>query len=1011
MERAKLVALVTAGQQGDPEALNELFNAFYNDVYYFALKTVKDEDLACDITQDTFVKIIESIGELREPAAFVTWMKQITYNECCRYFKKKKELQVDEDEEGNSIFDTLAEDRADFIPGEALDQEDLRNTILAMLDELSPEQRSAVILYYHDEVPVKQIAEIQGVSEGTVKSRLNYARKRLKTSVEDYEKKNDIKLHSFGFFPFMVWLLAASEETMPAAAAAGVAGTVSAATGTALTVAGGSAATATATAAAAATAASATVAAGTGAASAIAAVPFAAKAAAVILAAAVTVGGVSAVVKQAEPEPTTAPITTTVGTTAGATVPATEEVTEPSAARYYVPAGCTYIMADGTRLGAGKAIPAPCSDGDRLITADYIYQYGYEYDERSNIYDDEGNAILGPAFYDSDIEGWGVCVKDVSKTSYAPLLAEINGMPVLSLQYTFFHCTEMVEAPAIPSGVTNLSQTFYCCYSLAAAPEIPEGVTHMTETFAKCGALVTAPALPSTVIYLDWTFNDCNKLTAAPTIPAGIISMDGAFYDCTALTGTVEINATPESYAECFAATKLPIVLTGNSEVLAELAATSAKGNVTVYSAITEDTQDTARYVPNGCTYILSDGTVIEAGGTMPETVSDGDQLVTADYTYTYEQKYHYADPELDGWCVAVNDTTKTSYGALLSYINGRPLINMTRAFEDCTNMVYAPELPDTVVDLDHAFDGCGALLEAPVIPSGVTDLIATFQYCSALTKAPAIPTGVTGLNKTFAFCSSLTQAPVIPGSVDSLYHTFEGCTALQIAPEIPESVTKMTAAFYNCSALLEAPVLPAGLQDMSQAFYGCSLLTHAPVIPDGVTNIAYAFGMCSSLEAPPVIPQSVTDMRYAFYCCSSMTVPPVIPSGVTNLEYAFAGCRVMTTAPAIPEGVTNLEGTFHGCDALVTAPVIPGSVTNMSQTFAQCGALTMAPVIPASVTDMMQTFYLCSSLTGEVVIHADPASYRDCFAMTAYDITLTGSSTILAELAATSEYGNVTVG
>lgn len=593
MEREKLVALVTAGQYGDQDALNELFNAFYNDVYYFALKTVKDEDLACDITQDTFIKVIESLSDLREPAAFVTWMKQITYNECCRFFKKKKELQVDEDEEGHSIFDTLTEERADFIPGEALDQEELRSTILAMLDELSPEQRSAVILYYRDEIPVKQIAEIQGVSEGTVKSRLNYARKRLKTSVEEYEKKNDFKLHSFGFFPFMVWLLAASEETMPAATAAGVAGSVSAATGTAITVAGGSAAatataaTASAAAATAATATATATTAGTGAVSAFAAVPFAVKAAAVVLAAAVTVGGVSAVVKQAKPEPTTAP---TVESTAVTTVPAAEETiepttepaTEPEVSVHYVPEGCAYIMADGTTLGAGQAMPDICSDGDRLICADYIYKYGYEYDERSNVYDEDGNAILGPAFYDSDIEGWGVCVNDVSKTSYAPLLSEINGMPVLSLQYTFFYCTEMIEAPAIPSGVTNLSQTFYCCYSLTVAPEIPEGVTHMTDTFSECGALTAAPAIPSTVIYLDWTFSGCSALTAAPVIPTGITSMDGAFYDCTALTGTVEINATPESYVECFAATKLPIVLTGNSEVLAQLAATSVKGNVTI---------------------------------------------------------------------------------------------------------------------------------------------------------------------------------------------------------------------------------------------------------------------------------------------------------------------------------------------------------------------------------------------------------------------------------------------
>ena len=72
MERETLVSLVTAAQSGDSTAMNTLFNEFYDRVYYFALKTVKDESLACDITQETFVEIINTLHKLDEPAAFVT---------------------------------------------------------------------------------------------------------------------------------------------------------------------------------------------------------------------------------------------------------------------------------------------------------------------------------------------------------------------------------------------------------------------------------------------------------------------------------------------------------------------------------------------------------------------------------------------------------------------------------------------------------------------------------------------------------------------------------------------------------------------------------------------------------------------------------------------------------------------------------------------------------------------------------------------------------------------------
>lgn len=242
MEREKMIKLVTSAQSGDPEAMDTLFNAFYNDVYYFALKTMKDSELACDITQDTFTTVISTLTDLKEPAAFVTWMKEIAYSHCTRFFKKKKEVLVDADEDGYTIFDTVAEERAEFVPDEALDQEDFRKTILRMIDTLSEEQRSATMLYYYSEMTVKQIAEVQGVSEGTVKSRLIYARKAIKRSVEDYEKKNNVKLHSVALFPLIFWLFAGAEEAMPAAAVPVVVGGITAATGTAVTASGAAAA-------------------------------------------------------------------------------------------------------------------------------------------------------------------------------------------------------------------------------------------------------------------------------------------------------------------------------------------------------------------------------------------------------------------------------------------------------------------------------------------------------------------------------------------------------------------------------------------------------------------------------------------------------------------------------------------------------------------------------------------------------------------------------------------------
>ena len=283
MERDKLISLVSKAKQGDPDALNDLFNAFYNDVYYFALKTVKDDQVACDVTQETFIEVINTLDQLEQEAAFVTWLKKITYHQCTRYFKKKKDVIVDEDEDGNTVFDTLQEEKADFIPEEALDKEDFKKTIMGMIDNLSEEQRAAVMMFYYDELSIKQIAEIQNTNENTVKSRLNYAKKGIKKSVEDYEKKNGVKLHCVGVLPLLLWLFKDYFAQSAPATATAVAEGVAAATGTSVAI------TTTATATTVTTTAATTTAVGVGAK--IASLPLVTKIVAGIVAAALVIGG------------------------------------------------------------------------------------------------------------------------------------------------------------------------------------------------------------------------------------------------------------------------------------------------------------------------------------------------------------------------------------------------------------------------------------------------------------------------------------------------------------------------------------------------------------------------------------------------------------------------------------------------------------------------------------------------------------------------------------------------
>lgn len=206
MDHKKLAAIVRAVQDHTPGADTQLYEAVSQELYYYILKTVNDPHLADDLLQDTFLDIYQNIGKLQAPEAFVSWSRQIAHSRCTDYGRKRHDLLVDEDEDGKTVLDNLPEDRTEFIPHEALEIEDLKQTLHTLIDTLPPEQRSALMLRYFDEISVKEIAQIQNVSEGTVKSRLNYARNTLRKSVEDYEKKHDIKLHSVGIIPLLLWL-------------------------------------------------------------------------------------------------------------------------------------------------------------------------------------------------------------------------------------------------------------------------------------------------------------------------------------------------------------------------------------------------------------------------------------------------------------------------------------------------------------------------------------------------------------------------------------------------------------------------------------------------------------------------------------------------------------------------------------------------------------------------------------------------------------------------------------
>ena len=197
---------VQAAIDGDQEAIAGLYNRTYNAVYQTVKSMIRDEDTVLDILQDAYVKGFQNLDRLKTPETFPAWIKQIARNTAKDWLKRKRPVLFSEleNEDGDMTLD-FEDDRTDNLPETVMDQKETSRLINEILDALSEEQRVVVGLFYYQQLSVKEIAHMLDCSENTVKSRLNYARKRIKAQVEDLER-HGTKLYSLSPIPFMLWL-------------------------------------------------------------------------------------------------------------------------------------------------------------------------------------------------------------------------------------------------------------------------------------------------------------------------------------------------------------------------------------------------------------------------------------------------------------------------------------------------------------------------------------------------------------------------------------------------------------------------------------------------------------------------------------------------------------------------------------------------------------------------------------------------------------------------------------
>ena len=190
--------LVSSAKSGNKKSFDKLYELTSNDVWFTCVSLLKDEDNAKDIMQETYITAFLKLDTLKDEEKFCGWLTAIATNKCKNKLKGKVEYQIDDE-----VLITEAETDELMLPEEYITKTEKRKVLLQIMeDTLSFNQYQVVLMFYFNELSIAEIAQALEISEGTVKSRLNSSRAKMKTAIEDYEKKSGDKLHGVVVVPF-----------------------------------------------------------------------------------------------------------------------------------------------------------------------------------------------------------------------------------------------------------------------------------------------------------------------------------------------------------------------------------------------------------------------------------------------------------------------------------------------------------------------------------------------------------------------------------------------------------------------------------------------------------------------------------------------------------------------------------------------------------------------------------------------------------------------------------------
>ncbi len=182
-------ALVQRVQTGDVRAFDQLINKYRERLFAIVYNLSANREDASDLTQEAFIKAFRSIGHFKGQSSFFTWLYRIAVNSTLTHLKRSRLRRffsfenLDEEVAQSEVVEALAAKQTTDKP---LMIKELQEKLNEALQRLSPKHRTVVVLFEIEGLSHLEIAHVVGCSEGTVRSRLHYAKQQLQTYLQEY---------------------------------------------------------------------------------------------------------------------------------------------------------------------------------------------------------------------------------------------------------------------------------------------------------------------------------------------------------------------------------------------------------------------------------------------------------------------------------------------------------------------------------------------------------------------------------------------------------------------------------------------------------------------------------------------------------------------------------------------------------------------------------------------------------------------------------------------------------